>query len=196
MRWRDMDHAVSSLAEVNWSAPHQWPVLLRLASFLLLALLSFAFAWGLGDSYEAFESATEQAQRLRASNEAAGVAERQLRHLQAKEQALLQRIEEQRQSFLLADELPDLLDLIASLSAQRAVALESLAVGGTLSGQRFDLQPLNLALSGAYHDIGFLCQELAALPWPVVVDGVEVSAKEEDRRVLDLTLALLVPTQA
>ena len=193
MRWQDIERAVSSCAEVSWSAPHKWRLPLRLAGFSLSALLSFACAWALGDSYGEFELATLQAQRLKASHEAVGIAESRLRDLQAQSQESVQRIEQHSQGFLLADELPDLLDLIASLSLARAITLESLEVEDVLSQERLDLQPLSLSLRGTYQDIGFLHLEFSNLPWPMAVDALQVTAEEGDGRVLKMRVRLLVP---
>ena len=195
MRWRDIDLAVPSLADIAWSAPHTWRLSLRLASFCLVAVLSFACAWALGDSSEELELTRQQAQRLRASVEAAEIAAARLREFQAREQVVVERIEEGLQAFLLADELPDLLDLIASLSVERGVALESLEVEDVVSQQRLDLQPLKLSLRGSYRDIGFLHLDLTNLPWPMVVDELQVSTEQDDGRVLTMRVTLLVPGQ-
>ena len=193
MRWQDVERVVSSFAEVSWSTPHKWRLSLRLASLSVSALLSFACAWALGNSYEEFELATQQAQRLKVSQEAVGVAESRLRDLQAQSQESLQRIEHHSQGFLLADELPDLLDLIARLSLERAITLESLEVESVLSQQRIDLQPLSLSLRGTYQAIGLLHLEFSNLPWPMVVDALQVTTEEGDGRVLKMRVRLLVP---
>ena len=193
MRWQDVERAVPSLAEVNWSAPYKWRLSLRLVSFCLSAFFSFACAWVLGDSYEEFELATLQAERLKTSEQAAEVAASRLQYLQVQSRAVAQRIEHHSQGFLLADELPDLLDLIASLSLARAITLESLEVEDVLSQERLDLQPLSLSLRGTYQDIGFLHLEFSNLPWPMVVDALQVTVEAGDGRVLKMRVRLLVP---
>lgn len=193
MHWRDIEFNLSSLSEVPWDAPHKWGRSLRLASFGLSALLSFACAWALGDSDEELELANRQVLGLRATDEASKVAAQRLRALQVEEQTVLERIAERSQGFLLPDELPDLLDLIADLSMRRAVDLESLEVEEVLSGQRLDLLPVSLSLRGAYQDIGFFHVELADLPWPITVGAVEVSAEAADGRTLEMRVRLLVP---
>ena len=188
-----IEAAISALAERVAGAPHTWRLVPRLVSFCLAALLSFACAWVFGDSREQLQQVKQQVERLRALNAEADVAAGQLIELQARLRTVRERIEQGSQGFLLADELPDLLDLIAGLSAGHGVALDSLVVEDVLRRPRIDLQPLSLALRGAYRDIGFLHAEFGNLPWPMVVAALQASAEQSDGRVLDVQVQLLVP---
>lgn len=193
MALRDVQLPDFSLADVNWRAPQEWSLRLRLASFALAGVVSFACAWNVGGSAAELESARRQAERMKASEEGARLATAELRNTQERRQALVAQIEVRAQECLLPDELPDLLDLIAGLSADHSVALESLEVGDALMRERIDAQPLRLSLRGAYHDIGHLHGEFSNLPWPFVLDALQVAAEEGDGRLLNMQLTMLVP---
>ncbi len=193
MALRDIQLPDLSLADVNWRAPQEWSLRLRLASFGLAGLVSFAVAWNLGGSRAELALVKQQADRMRQSEQGARLAADELRDAQSRWQTLGAQIQLRSQACLLPDELPDLLDLVASLSVEHLVALESLEVGDALTRERIDAQPLRVSLRGGYHDIGRLHEEFSNLPWPVVVEALQVASEEGDGSLLDMQVSLVVP---
>ncbi len=196
MQWQDLHFNLSALEHLDWKAPHDWPLALRLSSLCLAALLAFLCAWILDDSTAELQQAQRELQQVQRSREAVELVTSRVRDLGQRSEILAGRAQQLSQGFLLSDELPDLLDLIATLSAEHLVILESLEVQTPLLGQHehmIDVQPLSIGLRGTYHHIGALHQALASLPWPLVIDALEVRGEHEAGRSLSVQVRLLAP---
>ena len=188
---REID--LDTLREVAWDQPQQWDLWLRVSSLLLAGVLSFLCTWSFGTSGTELELAQRQAETLELGREKTRLARLELENTQKRADELGSQVGVLKGNSLLADELPELLDLLSGLCAERSVVIETLLVEDLQSRNLLDTQPLSLLLNGGYHQLGLLYEDLANLPWPVVVQEFEIQADEEESDRLELRLTLLVP---
>ncbi len=188
---REID--LDTLREVAWDQPQQWDLWLRVSSLLLAGVLSFLCTWSFGTSGTELELAQRQAETLELGREKTRLARLELENTQKRADELGSQVGVLKGNSLLADELPELLDLLPGLCAERNVVIETLLVEDLQSRNLLDTQPLSLLLNGGYHQLGLLYEDLANLPWPVVVQEFEIQADEEESDRLELRLTLLVP---
>ena len=188
---REID--LDTLREVAWDQPQQWDLWLRASSLLLAGVLSFLCTWSFGISGTELELAQRQAETLELGREKTRLARLELENTQKRADELGSQVGVLKGNSLLADELPELLDLLSGLCAERSVVIETLLVEDLQSRNLLDTQPLSLLLNGGYHQLGLLYEDLANLPWPVVVQEFEIQADEEESDRLELRLTLLVP---
>ena len=188
---REID--LDTLREVAWDQPQQWDLWLRVSSLLLAGVLSFLCTWSFGTSGTELELAQRQAETLELGREKTRLARLELENTQKRADELGSQVGVLKGNSLLADELPELLDLLSGLCAERSVVIETLLVEDLQSRNLLDTQPLSLLLNGGYHQLGLLYEDLANLPWPVVVREFEIQADEEESDRLELRLTLLVP---
>ena len=188
---REID--LDTLREVAWDQPQQWDLWLRVSSLLLAGVLSFLCTWSFGTSGTELELAQRQAETLELGREKTRLARLELENTQKRADELGSQVGVLKGNSLLADELPELLDLLSGLCAERSVVIETLLVEDLQSRNLLDTQPLSLLLNGGYHQLGLLYEDLANLPWQVVVQEFEIQADEEESDRLELRLTLLVP---
>ena len=186
---------LEALRNLAWDQPQRWPRPLRASSLLIAGVLSFLCTWSLGTSGSELELAARQAASLESGREQARLARSELGETQKRARELSTSIAVLRRDFLLVDELPELLDLLSGLCAERGVVIEALLVEDRQTMNLLDVQPLNVSLAGAYHQLGLLYEDLANLPWPVVVQEFEIQAEAEANDRLKLRLVLLVPLE-
>ena len=188
---REID--LDTLRNLAWDQPQQWDLWLRASSLLLAGVLSFLCTWSFGTSGTELELAQRQAETLELGREKTRLARLELENTQKRADELGSQVGVLKGNSLLADELPELLDLLSGLCAERSVVIETLLVEDLQSRNLLDTQPLSLLLNGGYHQLGLLYEDLANLPWPVVVREFEIQADEEESDRLELRLTLLVP---
>ena len=193
MNWQTALTDFSALQDLNWSAPETWPRSVRLASLLIVALVSLAVVWLLDDSSAELAFAERERMRLESRARAAQRQTKQVVELRERSQALGRAVGDRAQGYLRRDELSDLLQLLSTLSAEHGVLLDGMEVAEARESEGIEFQPIELAFRGAYHDIGYLYAALVDFPWLVVVEGFEVRPTTGDPRELDMRVSVLLP---
>ena len=204
MSWRDAWPNFSELGTLDWSAPERWPKAVQVASWAVAGIASLALVWLFEDSSAELEMAKRELGVAKARHEGAARQKSEIDDMRRRLQALKLAIGEGSQQYLRPDELPDLLHLLAGLSAEHRVALDALEVGDVNAldqATRVELQSVDLVLQGTYHDIGAFHQSLASLPWLVIVDAFEVEEAVEKEievtvsggELLDMHVRILLP---
>lgn len=185
-----------ALQDLSWNQPQQWALGLRLASLLLLGGASFAFTWSLGSARGELADASRQVAALASVRVSARSAKTALLRVEAQFEELNTQMQQLKRGFLLADELPELLDLVSHLCTLRGVEIESLLVEARRNRDLLDIQPLRITLHGGYHHMGLVHQDIANLPWPVLGENFEIRADDENDGSLHLGMTLLIPVEA
>ena len=196
MHWRDAWPQLSELATLDWSSPERWPRAVQLASWAVAGLVSCALAWLLQDSTAELETAKRELGKAEAQHVSVERQKSEVEDMRQRLRALELAIGEGSQQYLRPDELPDLLHLLSTLSGEHRVDLGALEVKEITTLQqagRVELQSIDLALQGAYHDIGALHQSFASLPWLVIVDAYEAEGEPLGGELLDMRVRVLLP---
>jgi Tfp pilus assembly protein PilO len=82
----------------------------------------------------------------------------------------------------LSEEVPDLLDAIAAEAQRTGIELTLLQPTGATEEMYYTRRTYDLAVVGAYHDIGYFLGRIGSLPRIVTPRGLSLSIKSEDER--------------
>lgn len=186
---------VHTLQDLSWNQPQHWAFGLRLASLCLLGGISFIATWSLGSSRGDLQQATRQVAGLETFRVSVRSARAELLRLEEQLAELNAEMQRLKRGFLLADELPELLDLVSHLCNVRDVRIESLLIEPRQNRELLDIQPLRITFHGQYHQMGLVHQDIANLPWPVLGEDFEIRAGDENEEALHLGMTLLIPVE-
>lgn len=82
----------------------------------------------------------------------------------------------------LSEEVPDLLDAIATEAQRTGIELTRLQPTGSTDEQFYTRRTYDLAVVGAFHDIGYFLSRIGSLPRIITPTRLNLTVSEEDER--------------
>lgn len=187
--WREAVSEVE-LDQLDWENPSSWPAVVKV--FILVA----AFALCLMLGYSFFTKAqVEQLNTAQAKEASLKVEFKQKAFEAANLDALRKQMEEMQKIFgalvsqLPSDtEVPGLLEDITATGVDNGLEFQSIELQAELAQEFYIELPINIDVTGSYHDLGAFVSGISGLPRIVTLHDFEILPIEDRPGVMEMKI--------
>ena len=178
--------AIADLRDIDFNDIPSWPIWIKIAATLLISAgILFAGYWFIvSDQIKTLESVKKEEQKLRKTF-------MEKKALAINLEAYRQQIEEIKETFgvmlrQLPDktEVPELLIDITQAGLGRGLQFELFKPQNRRLAEFYAELPIDVNVSGTYHQLGNFVSDLAALPRIVTIGDIKLHPGENDRLVM------------
>ncbi len=178
------------LDQIDWEEPGTWPTLVKVVLLILAALVTLGACYWfiIKDQRMELERAQAQEQALRTEFEQKAFEAANLDALRAQ-------MEEMNQMFgalvsqLPSDtEVPGLLEDITEIGTSNGLELASIELQDELAREFYVELPIDIQVTGTYHDLGAFVSGIASLPRIVTLHNFEITPVEDRQGIMDMAI--------
>ena len=178
--------AIADLRDIDFNDIPSWPIWIKIAATLLISVgILFAGYWFIvSDQIKTLESVKKEEQKLRTTY-------LEKKALAINLEAYRQQIEEIKETFgvmlrQLPDktEVPELLIDITQAGLGRGLQFELFKPQNRRLAEFYAELPIDVKVSGSYHQLGNFVSDLAALPRIVTIGDIKLQPGESNRLIM------------
>lgn len=187
--WLDSAREIE-LDQIDWESPGTWPSIVKASAILLVFILTIALGYFLVISNQLVElsKAERTEQTLRTEFEAKAFEAANLDALRA-QMAEMNDMFGALISQLPSDtEVPGLLEDITGIGSSNGLEFNSIELQEELAQEFYVELPINIVVTGTYHDLGAFVSGIAGLPRIVTLHDFEILPIEDRPGVMEMNI--------
>ncbi|MEF7616427.1 type 4a pilus biogenesis protein PilO [Aquincola sp. MAHUQ-54] len=177
-----LEHAAAQFRGLDMKEPGQWPLLPRIAAWVLMALVAVALGWVLllSDETDLLQAERDREPTLKADyraklNQAVNLSE--LRKQKSQVEEYVTQLEKQLPG---KAEMDALLSDINQAGLGRGLQFELFRPGQVVVKDYYAELPISIRVSGRYHDMGAFAADVANLSRIVTLHDLSISTPQRD----------------
>jgi type IV pilus assembly protein PilO len=187
--WRE-SAAEIDLAQIDWEEPGTWPVLVKGALLFIAAALTLLLCYmflikGLIADYD---RATAQEKSLRTEFEQKAFEAANLDALRNQMIEMNRMFGALRSQLPKDTEVPGLLEDITEIGALNGLELNSIELQDERAKEFYIELPIDIVVSGTYHDLGAFVSGIAGLPRIVTLHDFEINPLEDRTGSMEMSI--------
>jgi type IV pilus assembly protein PilO len=172
--------AASQFRGINMREPGQWPLLPKLAAFLAVVLVMLLIGWFalLSGSSDELEVARKQEPKLKEDYRGRLAQAVNLSELRKQKQQVQEFVTQLEKQLPGKAEMDALLSDINQAGLGRGLQFESFVPGQVQVKDYYAELPINIKVSGRYHDVGAFAADVANLSRIVTLQNLSIGAQQ------------------
>lgn len=189
VQWREAASDIE-LDQIDWEEPGTWPSILKVFSLILVAVLVFALGYYFTVKNQLSElDRTEQTeQSLRKEYEDKAFEAANLSALRSQMQEMDQMFGALVSQLPLGTQVPGLLEDITGIGSANGLEFNSLELQDEISREFYVELPIDIIVTGTYHDLGAFVSGIAGLPRIVTLHDFEITPVEGRTGVMEMAI--------
>lgn len=187
--WKETASEIE-LDEIDWEEPGTWPGLVKSVILVLAAILTLALCYYfvIKNQTMELEQARGQEQSLRAEFEKKAFEAANLDALRDQMVEMNQMFDALVSQLPNDTEVPGLLEDITAIGTSNGLELNSIELQEELAREFYVELPIDILVTGTYHDLGAFVSGIASLPRIVTLHDFSITPIEDRQGVMEMTI--------